>query len=206
MGKGLARKEAALAQALLKHSKEKPESTPFKEPVDYEDLGLNDYPKVVKRPMDLATIRKKLQTSKYHSLRSFHSDLKLIWANCRAYNESSSSITLQANELERSVAEFVEHYNSLERGQWRTLGDPERVTLEEKMEMVMDVRELQRTDLMEVGKIVKAEVPSAFEQLDSDRFRLKLDNISRTAFLRIHSFIKEHVPEPPESKKAKRAA
>jgi len=38
MGKGLAKKEAALAQALLKHSKEKPESTPFKEPVDYEDL------------------------------------------------------------------------------------------------------------------------------------------------------------------------
>ena len=205
MANGLSKKDAALAQALLKHLEGKPESAVFKEPVDYESLGLDDYPKVIKRPMDLSTIRKKLMTSKYRSFRSLHSDLKLIWANCRAYNESSSVITLQANELERSVTEFVEQYNNVERGIWRTTGDPDKVTLEEQLEMMTDFRELPRNEMTEVGKMVKAAVPEAFEELESGRFLIKLDNISRAAFVHIHSFIKEHVPEAPDGKKHKRA-
>ena len=35
----------------------RPESLPFREPVDWEALGLLDYPQVVKKPMDLGTIK-----------------------------------------------------------------------------------------------------------------------------------------------------
>ncbi len=33
------------------------ESDPFHEPVNYEELGLWDYPKIIKHPMDLGTIQ-----------------------------------------------------------------------------------------------------------------------------------------------------
>ena len=35
----------------------RPESSPFSEPVDWKNLGLLDYPSLVKKPMDLGTIR-----------------------------------------------------------------------------------------------------------------------------------------------------
>lgn len=35
----------------------RPESSPFSEPVDWKNLGLMDYPSLVKKPMDLGTIR-----------------------------------------------------------------------------------------------------------------------------------------------------
>lgn len=192
MTKVLSKKDTALALALLNHLESKEESQAFREPVDYEDLGLDDYPKIIKHPMDLSTVRGKLVSGKYRSFRSFQGDLKLIWSNCRLYNETSSQITRQANELERWAAEFVEHYNSVERGKWRTMGDPDRVSLEEKVELLMDARELRKPELVELGKMLKAEFPAAYEQLDFERFRVKLDSLTRAAFLRVYSFIKEH--------------
>lgn len=37
----------------------------FMDPVDHEKLGLADYPRIIKRPMDLGTVRKKLEGGKY---------------------------------------------------------------------------------------------------------------------------------------------
>lgn len=37
----------------------------FMEPVDHAKLGLADYPRIIKRPMDLGTVRKKLEGGKY---------------------------------------------------------------------------------------------------------------------------------------------
>ena len=45
-----------------------------------------DYFDVVKNPMDLGTISKKLRSSSYKSKASFMRDLDLIWDNCFFYN------------------------------------------------------------------------------------------------------------------------
>jgi hypothetical protein len=39
----------------------------FRDPVPWKDLGLNDYPEIIKKPMDLTSCRKKLVKSKYKS-------------------------------------------------------------------------------------------------------------------------------------------
>jgi hypothetical protein len=41
------------------------ESQPFLEPVDWKALGIPDYPTIIKNPMDLGTISKKLKENKY---------------------------------------------------------------------------------------------------------------------------------------------
>ena len=58
----------------------------FAEPVDYITMGLSDYLEVIKRPMDLATLRSNLMGGEYTYLYQFLKDADLIWQNCRVYN------------------------------------------------------------------------------------------------------------------------
>jgi hypothetical protein len=63
---------------------------PFREPVDWQALGLFDYPQVVKKPMDLGLIKKKLNEGKYKTIHDAADDIRLIWKNCLAYNADGS--------------------------------------------------------------------------------------------------------------------
>ena len=56
-------KNSQISQDLLKivyAFLSRPESAPFREPVNWQALGLDDYPLIVKKPMDLGTIKVKL--------------------------------------------------------------------------------------------------------------------------------------------------
>jgi hypothetical protein len=66
------------------------EATDFLKPVDYKGLGLDDYPHIIKHPMDISTIKKKLKGSKYSCIAEAMADLLLIWDNCRTYNQVGS--------------------------------------------------------------------------------------------------------------------
>jgi hypothetical protein len=72
--------------ALVKHLEHLPEAFEFLKPVDYKTLGLDDYPLIVKKPMDISSVKKKLKQNKYNSVNDALQDLSLIWENCRAYN------------------------------------------------------------------------------------------------------------------------
>lgn len=50
-------------------------------------MGLTDYPQLVKYPMDLSTINKKLREERYHIVEEVLDDIQLIWDNCKIYNE-----------------------------------------------------------------------------------------------------------------------
>ena len=52
---------AAVLAALEKHEC----AVIFTEPVDHVALGLPDYPSIVKHPMDLGTVAKKLENNEY---------------------------------------------------------------------------------------------------------------------------------------------
>jgi hypothetical protein len=55
-------------------------------------MGLTDYPLIVKYPMDLGTIRKKLVNSKYQLVEEAIDDIQLVWDNCKIYNQAGSWI------------------------------------------------------------------------------------------------------------------
>ena len=60
----------------------------FLKPVDAEALGLYNYFDVIKKPMDLSTLRRRLPS--YEKVNSFIVDLQLIWDNCKVYNLEDS--------------------------------------------------------------------------------------------------------------------
>ncbi|THH27018.1 hypothetical protein EUX98_g7164 [Antrodiella citrinella] len=83
---------------------------PFYEPVDWVRLELPAYPKIVKKPMDLATMRKKLDAGEYTSADKFHDDFKLMIRNCFSFNPSGTPVNLAGQELQRL---FDERWKSL---------------------------------------------------------------------------------------------
>jgi len=58
----------------------------FREPVDWKTLNIPDYLEVIKHPMDLGTVRSKLNRGDYSSSMDCVNDIRLIWRNCMAYN------------------------------------------------------------------------------------------------------------------------
>ncbi|CAM9985545.1 unnamed protein product, partial [Ectocarpus sp. 12 AP-2014] len=62
------------------------DSEAFREPVDWRGLGLHDYPNLIKRPMDLGTVKLRLERGAYPTAEACAADVRLIWDNCRTYN------------------------------------------------------------------------------------------------------------------------
>ena len=71
----------------------------FKEPVDPVALGIPDYFKVVKKPMDFSTINEKLKFNEYKTIQEFIDDINLIFTNWKLYNGENSSYGMAANAL-----------------------------------------------------------------------------------------------------------
>ena len=73
---------------------------PFYKPVDANMLGLHDYHEVIKKPMDLGTVRRKLETREYLSANDFAEDVRLIFTNCYRYNSAESDVVMMARKLQ----------------------------------------------------------------------------------------------------------
>ncbi|KAI7819066.1 hypothetical protein BC939DRAFT_271367 [Gamsiella multidivaricata] len=65
-------------------------STPFLNKVNKREAP--DYFQVIKHPMDLGTVLKKLKAFAYQSKTQFANDLYLIYSNCLLYNSDPSSV------------------------------------------------------------------------------------------------------------------
>ncbi len=65
----------------------------FRKPVDYVALSLPSYPKIIKTPIDLETIDRKLKDKRYTMLSEFVADFDLIVDNCARFNGPEHSIT-----------------------------------------------------------------------------------------------------------------
>jgi len=91
----IARKAQTLLQKLKKH----PSAGPFLYPVDAKGLGLTDYHDVVREPMDLSTVEKKLKNGQYISLSEYAADIRKIWNNSLLYNMEGSVIYIMTLEM-----------------------------------------------------------------------------------------------------------
>eukprot|EP00612_Vaucheria_litorea_P006500 CAMPEP_0171473164 /NCGR_PEP_ID=MMETSP0946-20130122/1685_1 /TAXON_ID=109269 /ORGANISM="Vaucheria litorea, Strain CCMP2940" /LENGTH=174 /DNA_ID=CAMNT_0012002889 /DNA_START=195 /DNA_END=715 /DNA_ORIENTATION=+ len=73
----------------------------FNQPVDPLELNLPDYLTVIKTPMDLGTIKKKLESGGYQTYESFSSDCLLTFNNAIRYNEEGSEVNNIARQLKK---------------------------------------------------------------------------------------------------------
>lgn len=82
----------------------------FNEPVDAVKLNLHDYHKIIRKPMDLGTIKKKLDAGVYLMPTEFCEDVRLTFSNAMKYNPQGHDVYAMADTL-RGMFE----------GKWKTM-------------------------------------------------------------------------------------
>uniref|UniRef100_F6VYS8 Bromodomain adjacent to zinc finger domain protein 1A n=2 Tax=Ciona intestinalis TaxID=7719 RepID=F6VYS8_CIOIN len=85
---------AEILSELIKHK----ESWPFLDPVSKKQVP--DYYDIIKKPMDLGTIHRKLKNVQYQSPSDFIADVDQIFLNCHEYNEARSVVARSATHLQ----------------------------------------------------------------------------------------------------------
>ncbi|XP_051964208.1 bromodomain-containing protein 3b isoform X4 [Xyrauchen texanus] len=73
---------------------------PFYKPVDAEALELHDYHEIIKQPMDLSTVKKKMDGREYQDAQSFAADIRLMFSNCYKYNPPDHEVVAMARKLQ----------------------------------------------------------------------------------------------------------
>jgi Bromodomain len=64
-------------------------------------LDIPAYPKLIKKPMDLSTMRRKLDNHEYISAQKFYDDFKLMIRNCFIFNPAGTPVNQAGIELQR---------------------------------------------------------------------------------------------------------
>lgn len=82
----------ALMPTLEKLFRLDPESLPFRQPVDAQALGIPDYFEIVTRPIDLSTIKMKLDRGEYKDPWEYVDDVWLMFENAWLYNRKNSRV------------------------------------------------------------------------------------------------------------------
>lgn len=85
-------------QILMKLMKHK-HSWVFNKPVDAIALGLHDYHLIVKKPMDLGTVKMNFGKNLYSSPVEFASDVRLTFSNAMLYNPKTDEVHRMAAQL-----------------------------------------------------------------------------------------------------------
>ncbi|KAI8984540.1 hypothetical protein BDF20DRAFT_394859 [Mycotypha africana] len=114
-------------------------STPFLNKVSKREAP--DYFDVIKKPMDLGTVTKKLKNFVYKSKKEFADDLYLIYDNCLTYNTTNGS-------------EYRKHAAAMKRKTDRLLPRVPDITIKEvKSEVEEEVDDLTEDEEHETGRV-----------------------------------------------------
>ncbi|BET01786.1 ATP-dependent chromatin assembly factor large subunit [Nesidiocoris tenuis] len=112
---------AALLEILdnLMHHKD---AWPFLRPVSKSEVP--DYHMIIKKPMDFATIKHKLNMLEYKKNAELIADTELLFSNCRLYNEEGSEVFKAGETLEKLFYKLCQDYNLAVNGESSPAGPP----------------------------------------------------------------------------------
>lgn len=174
----------------------KRESELFREPVDWEALGLVDYLVVIKTPMDLGTVRKKIDRGEYRKMEECASDIRLIWANSMLYNAPGSMVYNRA----KTLSDYWE-------SQWASFckDDVERPpTTEEMQQWAENCHKISQDELGKILSILESICPqSLVKKYDSNEVEVNVDLIGGKTFREVKNHVDSILGEGPRKKIAK---
>lgn len=93
----------ALMPTLEKLYRQEPESLPFRQPVDATALGIPDYFDIVTKPIDLSTIKMKLDRGDYKDPWEYVDDVWLMFDNAWLYNRKNSRVYRYCTKVSRFI-------------------------------------------------------------------------------------------------------
>ncbi|XP_055539824.1 protein polybromo-1 isoform X1 [Wyeomyia smithii] len=130
-----------------------------------------DYYQVIQHPIDMTTIENNIKTDRYGTLDDIVGDYRLMFSNCRKYNEEGSMIYEDANILEKALNEKLKEFSSIS----KRLSTPKAAsraknklnTLESKLKHLYDcVREYREPKANRQLSYIFVKLPSKNEYPD----------------------------------------
>jgi len=84
----------------------------FRHPVDPDTDGAHDYSRIIKTPMDLTTVKEKMNSNTYDGIKQWEDDVKLIWENALLYNNKGTHYYYVAEKLQKIFFKKLEQLYS----------------------------------------------------------------------------------------------
>ncbi|XP_047341737.1 transcription factor GTE1-like [Impatiens glandulifera] len=109
---------------------------PFMKPVDVVGLGLHDYYKVIEKPMDFSTIKKRMDCkdgSGYKHVREIWADVRLVFKNAMKYNDEKHDVHEMARYL---LSKFEDRWLDL----FPKVAEEDARLKEEEAQKLLDMR------------------------------------------------------------------
>ncbi|KAJ2359009.1 hypothetical protein GGF43_000423 [Coemansia sp. RSA 2618] len=97
---GLTAEQRKAVHRVLRKLARHPSAFPFMVPVDVVRDGCPTYYDVVSEPMDLGTVRRKLDENKYASVSEIERDVRLVFSNCYLFNPPQTPVNNMGKDVE----------------------------------------------------------------------------------------------------------
>ncbi|KAI9315007.1 hypothetical protein BX666DRAFT_1965766 [Dichotomocladium elegans] len=142
----------------------------FLRPVSEDLDGAPDYYKIIKEPMDLGTIKTKLERSIYTSFDEFEKDVRLIFNNCYTYNRPGTYVYNEGQVLESIFDTELRAFRGKEEVQHITIVESpytKNVTIDEQQKQQQQPPDHEKSVFGKCASILSTvmENPHAFEFL-----------------------------------------
>ena len=95
-----------------------PMTVPLRHPVDPVKDHCPTYLEIIKNPMDLSTMKKKLTQNKYETLQAFIDDIQLICDNAATFNGKASMLAMVGEDIMRETEKWRENIYSSANEAW----------------------------------------------------------------------------------------
>ena len=151
-----------------------PQAIDFLVPVDYVALNILDYPTIITHPMDLGTVKKKLENGEYKLFQDFMSDINLIWKNCKTYNKAGSEIVKMALHCEKKMKMLIDKQfkNYQNKTTNKKSSNNSNLSYEQKTKLIQNIRELNNETLTQIVKIILKDCPKGIEDIDTEKLQI----------------------------------
>jgi len=176
----------------------------FDKPVNAEEMGLHDYYTVIKKPMDLGTVKRKLDDGLYKSAEDFVSDVRLVWANAKLYNPADNDVHVMAKGMEeifeKKVPELLAAHDPAADAAGRSKGTP--MTFKEKRELSCNMNKLSSKKLGRVVQIIHENDPMLLKQnpTDPEEIEIDIDAIDESTLRYLDKFVKSCLAKKQKKK------
>ena len=178
--------------------------------------GLFDYPQIIKRPMDLGTVKKKITDRKYKSIQEACEDVRLVWTNCMTYNADGSDFFKLAKTMSKR---WEEKYSKLVADHNLDVGggsapssssmmmmdggadNNSKISLDEKRAFARSLYKINKEDLGKLIVEVDTKCPAALiKNSAEDECELNVDKIPPSLFMELKQYVANCKQAPAKKK------
>ena len=198
MDEAMQRKCDSLVKGLMKRS----QGVHFSRPVEWKKMGLLDYPKLIKDPMDLGTVCEKLAKSNmYQRLEHFVNDVRLVWNNAIAYNSAESMFGVVAGILAQVFdRRFALITRSATADPGRPIPDrPGWPTFQQKKKFYDLCTRLTLADLNQMVSLVQRGCPTAVQQCGDKEVEVDVDELQMETFNKVMQWATSKTKTAPKT-------